>query len=379
MTPPASEPAQWQADFEDIRCYTDAEVPSVLTSLLEDPVFLQSSQRVIGDPEGFELFLQELRAVDSVEALQAQIERFIMPGIAQTYQSLNVSGLDQLDSKRPYIFISNHRDIVMDPLILNAVLKQHDYRTCHCAIGDNLLKSPTAHRLAMLNRCFKVARSMRSPKAILRAMRTQSAYIRYRHEVDKDHIWIAQKEGRSKDNSDITNPALIKMLALARTKDVSVADYLNSLNIVPVCFSYEWDPCDTDKARQLYNASESENYEKQAEEDLIAVTKGLSGNKGNIHLAFGKPIQLDTDQDVHTRIAAHIDHWIHNAYQLYPNNYAAFRKTRPDIAIDPLVDREAIHQAQKQLEERFANEGAEITEKCLQAYSMPVQYQLNKS
>jgi len=378
MTPVTKDSVGWLADFEEIRCYEDDEVNAVLKELAEDDVFVNSLETFIqknhASPDrSKQAYLAELQAIDSIDAFQAWIEASFLPAIENSYSELTISGLDNLSPDSPYLFISNHRDIVMDPLILNLAIKRNGMKTAHCAIGDNLLQSKTAYHVSMLNRCFKVSRSLRSPKAILRAMRIQSAYIRYRHEQEKSHIWIAQKEGRSKDNSDLTNPALIKMLALARPKEESLQAYLNSLNVVPVCLSYEWDPCDIDKARQLNDATHQERYEKQTLDDLNAVNKGLSGWKGGISIAFGKPLKLDGVEANHTTMAQEIDQWIHHAYRLFPNNFAAFKKVYPNVQIDSMFPKEKVHEAQRLLEKRLVDT-PELEERVYKAYAKPLAY-----
>jgi len=386
MTVGSSRQTNWQPEFEEIRCYRNHEINTVLNRLSEDDDFIgvlntllhpgseteekhsrsQVCQAVA--PE-----LKVLRQINSVESLQSWIAERIFPIIAQSYEGLSVTGYENLNASDAYIFVSNHRDIVMDPLLLNKVLLSMGAPTANCAIGDNLLKNKVANDLARLNRCFKVIRSIKSPKAILKAMKVQSAYIQRLHFTERENIWIAQKEGRSKDNRDKTNPALIKMLSLAKGKDVAAGQFLNTLNIVPVSFSYEWDPCDIDKARELEAQSESASYTKDRLDDLIAINKGLTGFNGKIGIHFGKTIVVEEeDRLAHKQVANKIDASIQQNYSVYPVNFAAYKKLNRVLPESCSFDKQALNAAQKQLEQRIENEPDEIKKRVLMAYAAPL-------
>jgi hypothetical protein len=361
--------SQWQQSFEEIQCYQDSEVKDKLSALLDDNELL----RIINDlfslgGKADQVNFIGLRNIDSVAGFQSWVAEHLFPIIRQTYHSLTVTGLDDLDPTTPYVFISNHRDIVMDPLILNKALREHGFATTNCAIGDNLLKHPAANDLALLNRCFKVFRSLKSPRAMLKAMKTQSEYIRYLHFSKQEHVWIAQKEGRAKDNIDKTNPALIKMLGLGKPKDHSVSDYLTALNIVPVSFSYEWDPCDLDKARELIEIEKSQHYEKDSLDDFISTKKGLAENKGRIHLAFGKPLTIEPEYDFKD-IAQLIDASIQENYHPFPVNYAGYKQLNANNLLESSYSKQELNQAAKQLEERLQSADEYVSKKVYAAYS----------
>jgi hypothetical protein len=263
----------------------------------------------------------------------------------------------------------------MDPLLLNQALRSQGFSTANCAIGDNLLKHPSANDLALLNRCFKIFRSLKSPRAMLNAMKNQSSYIQYLRFSKNENVWIAQKEGRAKDNIDKTNPALIKMLGLSRPTEYSLEAYYESLNIVPVCFSYEWDPCDVDKARQLTNQQDNQNYQKDALDDLIATQKGLKGHKGHIHLHFGDVINknnLKAKEDItldHKIIAVEIDRIIKQNYKIFPVNYAAYKKIKGTAYEGCPFDKQEINNALKELESRLDSCSPEIVRRVYTAYA----------
>ena len=201
-------------------------------------------------------------------------------------------------------------------------------------------------------------------------MKTQSAYIQYLHFNLKQHIWIAQKEGRAKDNIDKTNPALIKMLGLSKPKDWEQSDYLESLKIVPLCFSYEWDPCDIDKAKELLALEDGNGFQKTALDDLNATQKGIKGQKGQIHLHFSAPLVASPDQMLdHKSVAEKIDQAIKQHYRLFPINFAAYKKVK-GLAYEPCpFTKQEVNAALKTLEKRLAHCEPEIERRVLQAYA----------
>ena len=324
----------WQEDFDQIRGYFDEEVHTSVLRLCADDSFVsllteffthaQSESNKRDLHTTLKQTLGNLNNADSIKKLQILINDIATPIIENSVSNLSFSGLDKLSPNKHYLFISNHRDILMDPLLLNYLLHHNHHETAHCAIGDNLLKNNIALEFALLNKCFKILRSITSPREILKAMKLQSAYIRHLSFNSTSNIWIAQKEGRSKDNLDKTNPALIKMLGLAKPKDMAFGEYIGQLNIVPVSFSYEWDPCDIDKAIELEVTAQQGHYKKKAIEDLTAVKKGLFGSKGKVHIHFDNAL-LDGSLDnlKHGDIASCIDQSIFHNRVVFPVNHAA--------------------------------------------------------
>ncbi len=363
--------AEWLPEFSTIACYNDAEVTEKLGKLTQ----LEDYHKALRFLEGItkralsNSALAAIARASNLDEVQECMEQLLLPPIKHSIDHLEITGLENLSAKQPYTFISNHRDIVLDPLLLNLALKQHDFNTAHCAIGDNLLFNEFAEHLAKLNRCFTVMREQVSPKAMLRSMKTQSAYIAYLHQV-KSNIWLAQKEGRAKDNRDITNPALLKMLALSRDKSVPATEYLNAMNIVSISFSYEMDPCDVSKAHQLVQTKHNSSFVKHAEEDLNAVMMALSGEKGRVAIRFSKPMHFDNTESF-PEMAARIDKNIHSNYQLYPINYGASQLLGLDL---PQMEYGAteISLAAEKLAQRLAKETELIRTCVLQAYAQPV-------
>lgn len=365
---------EWQESFKEIQCYQNSEVKVVIQRLLKDDYFLAIiGQLFSAFSEPLNDQLNTLSEIEKVADLQDWIETTVFPLIEKRYEQFSVTGLSELDASKAYVFISNHRDIVMDPLLLNKALRAHAFSTANCAIGDNLLQHPSACDLALLNRCFKIFRTIKSPRAILKAMKVQSSYIQFLHFNKEENIWIAQKEGRAKDNIDKTNPALIKMLGLSKPKNQLIHDYLTELNIVPVSFSYEWDPCDIDKSIELAAQTENENYSKDKLDDFIAAKKGIEGNKGKIHIHFGQEISSQTPQTLDHKIVADlIDHSIYQNYKLFPVNYAAYKKLNRELPKDCPFTKQEINTASKVLDDRLASANEDITKRVLQAYAQVI-------
>ena len=321
--------------FADIRPYRDAEVPQVLERLLRDPEFLIAVARlrlgaaarlvpVLWRPLVRYFLARELRSVDDVHGMQMVIKGYLEKMIEDTTGGLTVSGLDELDPDRAHLFVSNHRDIAMDPALTNYALHREGHQTIRVAIGDNLLTKPWVADLMRLNKSFIVKRSVSGPRELLAAAKTLSSYIRQSIQQENAPIWLAQREGRAKDGIDRTEPAVIKMLGLSRDKSSeTLAEHIRGLSIVPVAISYELDPCDALKAQELNALASEGTYEKGEQEDVASIGQGIAGHKGCIHVSFGTP--LDSDFDSVEAVAAEVDRQIIENYCLHPTNLYAHR------------------------------------------------------
>ena len=246
--------------FADIRPYRDDEVAPVLERLLADDEFLGAIASLrMGRVAALVPALvrplvrfglaREVRGVKDIGGVQDIIKRYMDRMIESTTGGFGISGLEQLDPERPYLFMSNHRDIAMDPAFTNYALHQGGRETVRIAIGDNLLTTPWASDLMRLNKSFIVKRSVSGPRELLAASKNLANYIQHSLQVENAPIWIAQREGRAKDGVDRTEPAIIKMLSLSRDKrNAEFGEHIGKLNIVPVSISYELDPCDALKA-----------------------------------------------------------------------------------------------------------------------------------
>ncbi|PIE38989.1 MAG: cytochrome C oxidase Cbb3 [Gammaproteobacteria bacterium] len=316
---------------------------------------------------------ESMKQADTVSEFQLVEKRFLSDVLSGMLNQVTVFGLENLSKQQNHLFISNHRDIVLDPLVLNWALLKNGFATCHCAIGDNLLAEESGKRLARLNHCFAVMRSIRSPRAMVAAMKVQSAYIRHIRFNQSAPVWIAQREGRSKDNTDKTNPALLKMLALAKPREMSFTSYIRRLNIVPVSLSYEWDPCDIQKAEQVCS-EQLGSYKKTGNEDLQAVKAGITGEKGQIHCQFNAGFNKHLEEELnHLEVAARLDHAIHHGYRLFPVNIAACELIKHPLppTTGHAFTNEQINSARAALEKRIENQPDMIQNRIKKSYAQP--------
>ncbi|GGW58195.1 1-acyl-sn-glycerol-3-phosphate acyltransferase [Alishewanella tabrizica] len=318
--------------YADIRPYHDDEVQAAISRLIADQEFIDAIlhyrfPHLAGKfgwllSAGVKFFLKrkwsKLRTVNQV---QLQVATFMEQMIAKSTVQVSCSGIEQLDPSKPYLFISNHRDIAMDPALVNWSLHQQGLDTLRIAIGDNLLRKACATELMKLNKSFIVKRGAKGPREMLKNLSQLSGYIK--HSLDEGQsIWIAQKEGRAKDGNDETDPAILKMFYMeGKKRGERFSEYLSGLNIVPVCLSYEFDPCDKDKVNELWQKQQHGHYQKGELEDIDTIIKGIVGFKGRVHVAFGKPLNaIPDDADA---LAALIDQQIWQQYRLFPINYLA--------------------------------------------------------
>ncbi|CAH9049456.1 hypothetical protein PSECIP111951_01330 [Pseudoalteromonas holothuriae] len=318
--------------YAQIRPYNDDEVPAALGRLLADNDFIDviakynlpawlSHWSALSRP----LVRVRLRikwgGFRTVEQVQQEVAYYLEMLINNTTSKVTYSGLDKLEKDGAYVFISNHRDIVLDPALMNWGLHQHNMHTVRIAIGDNLLQVPYITELMRLNKSFIVKRSAKAPKEMLKALTQLSGYIF--DSLQSGHsIWIAQKEGRAKDGVDQTDPALLKMLQLhGRKLKLPFDEYVRTLKIVPVSISYQYEPCAIAKAKELVHKREFGAYVKAQGEDIESILEGIRSDKGHVHVAFGEPIadHCDTPE----QLADSIDRQILSHYYLHPSNYIA--------------------------------------------------------
>ncbi|SMF04639.1 glycerol-3-phosphate acyltransferase [Alteromonadaceae bacterium Bs31] len=332
-------------DFEDIRPYNDNEVRPILDRLLSDGEFLDTVAKLkLPAVAGFAAralrgvvrskLQKEVQGVNDVASFQTLVEKYLARSLAETVTDLSYSGLEQLDTDSSYLFISNHRDIAMDPAFVNWGLYHNGFSTLRIAIGDNLLTKPFASDLMRLNKSFIVKRSLNTRREKLQAAKKLSAYIHYSVLNDGENVWIAQREGRAKDGLDQTNPALINMLALSKSKDMSFAEYVQEARIVPVSISYALDPCDLAKARELYQMSAHGEYEKDQHEDVQSIALGITGFKDKVHVSFGSVLEQGyQDADA---VSAEIDRQVEANFVLHPSHCIAYEfieKRSPKVSV----------------------------------------------
>lgn len=374
-------------EFDDIRPYHDDEVRPTLDRILADPELIDAVARLkfprlnswaggLLRPLVKRALVKQLAGVNSVRGFQDVVEKYMARMIRNTTSALTVSGLEHLDPQQAYLFISNHRDIAMDPAFVNWSLYHSDCNTLRIAIGDNLLTKPYVSDLMRLNKSFIVNRSAKAPREKLKAAKHLSAYIYHSIVNENSNIWIAQREGRAKDGHDKTNSAVIGMLTINRPKTQEFSDYVKALHIVPVSISYEFDPCDAAKARELYHQRTSGSYQKEQHEDVKSIAMGIAGQKGHVHIAFGEVLKEDyMDAD---EVVAEIDRQVLSNYVLHSSNCFAYQMlhgTVPKVNYSdkniPFVP-EKLGEQRQQFELRMQAIPTEYRELVLAMYANPV-------
>ncbi|MGE7990202.1 1-acyl-sn-glycerol-3-phosphate acyltransferase [Pseudomonas sp. NPDC089554] len=319
-------------EFDAIRPYDDAEVPAVLARLLSDPAFLDilTHFRFPRAASAFGWLLkpliarrlrQEFAGVSCVSTLQDKVEYYVDRTIDRATDGVTYTGVEQLKAGTAYLFLANHRDIVMDPAFVNYAVYHAGLPTPRIAIGDNLLQKPFVSDMMRLNKSFIVHRSLSGRREKLAAYQLLSAYINHSIRNDGASIWIAQAEGRAKDGDDRTDSAILKMFHMSR-KEEPFGTVIQGLNLIPVSISYEYDPCDQAKARELYIRASTGSYTKAPGEDDNSIALGITGYKGRVHINFAPPVTEyfeDTKQ-----LAQEIDRQILGGYRLFPVHYLAY-------------------------------------------------------
>jgi 1-acyl-sn-glycerol-3-phosphate acyltransferase len=235
--------------------------------------------------------------------------------------------MEQLDTSCRYLFVSNHRDIMLDACLLQYILYQHGHESTEITFGANLMSSPLVIDIGRSNKMFRVERGGNMRDFYLSSCHL-SDYIRYTLTQMHHSIWIAQRNGRTKDGFDQTDQGIIKMFCMSKADDKIAA--LADLHIVPVAVSYEWEPCDVLKALELYQ-SRQQPYVKKPGEDLNSILTGIIQPKGRVHFSVCSPVTADdlqrydhlTTNDYHRAVARLLDQRIHAAYHLWPNSYIA--------------------------------------------------------
>jgi 1-acyl-sn-glycerol-3-phosphate acyltransferase len=317
--------------FDAIRPFYETEVNDEIQTVVHHPMMKALMNFTFPDiPD--EVWKEQLLRTHSTRDFQCNfIYKSLKKVLEKTSDGLTTSGFEKLEKNTSYMFISNHRDILLDTSLLNACLFEHKLVMTASAIGDNLVQKSFLRKLARLNRNFLVQRGL-SPREMLQSSRLLSEYISKLLQHENRSVWIAQREGRTKDGNDATNPGVLKMLAMASDEE-NLMDYFKKIQIVPVSISYEYDPTDALKMPQLLAEAKQEIYIKEKNEDFINLMSGIMGQKRRIHIHVGDVLvhELDTIKDQHENsnkqilaLAQVIDDSILSNYKLWPTNYIAY-------------------------------------------------------
>lgn len=315
-------------EFESICPYNDAEAAEALSKLAEYPVVGQASQYFFPEesPDYLKNVLKTIRTVDDFQVLVMQ--KFVRWVLKHTADEFTYDGVANIDPSRKFLALSNHRDIILDPAITQLVLLLNNIPMTEIAVGDNLITNKAIEYLIRSNRMIKVVRGI-SARELYLSSQLLSKYIRLNITEQKSSIWLAQRQGRTKNGYDITEQGLLKMLDMSGASDFQ--QNFEELNIIPMSISYEYEPCDILKARELV-ISRKRRYVKKDGEDFNSIMVGIMQKKGNIHLNIGNPLTAEEiaeaakcDKNDRYQLIRHaVDLRVIDGYKLWKNNYIAY-------------------------------------------------------
>jgi len=367
--------------FKDIRPYTDSEVAGVLESLTSNPSVLKALMGlqfpgVISKVPFVKFFVKQklisrVKTIHTIDDYQQVFKDLMEKVVQESVSTFTVNGLKELNHNDSHLYISNHRDISLDAALLALNLYQSGFKTFNIAVGNNLMEERWASDLFRLNKSFIIQRSGGTKKEIYSGLSLASQFIHQSIFQDNDSIWIAQKQGRAKDGIDETDPALLKMIHLTQRKSKSAADYFNSLKVVPVSISYEYDPNDQLKAKELYSSESNSAYVKEKDEDLRSIANGITGFKGNVNINLSEPMTFDENDD-YQAIAEKITHSIVATYELQVTNYAACNLMDMNLQDQGKYTSKEIKHAEAMLEDRIKTLENGARSKLLEQYANPV-------
>ena len=317
--------------FDSIRPFYDAEINAAIQDTVNHPMMKALMNFTFPDVDD-SVWKEQLRKTHSIRDFQCNfIYHSIKKVLEKSSEGLSTSGFETLEKNTSYLFISNHRDIILDTSLLNACLFDHGLVMTASAIGDNLVKKAFMNTLAKMNRNFLVQRGL-SPRELLQSSKLLAEYIGQLLLRENRSVWIAQREGRTKDGNDATHPGVLKMLAMGSDEENGM-NYFKKIKIVPVSISYEYDPTDALKMPQLMAEANNEVYVKDKNEDFTTLLSGIMGQKKRIHIHVGKVLNTELDQIASEfdnsnkqiqALAQTIDESILKSYKLWPTNYIAF-------------------------------------------------------
>ena len=315
--------------FDDLRPYIQEEIAPAMQRIAESEYFPILSQFVFPGKDVEEV-RHTVRLIQTTYEFQEQIMYYFNQVVIEQYaDSFTYEGLDFLDPEKSYLFISNHRDIVLDSALLQYMLFNNGFQTTEITFGDNLMCSQLIIDIGKSNKMFKVIRSKNMRDFHHNSLHL-SHYIRHTIKEKKESIWIAQRGGRTKDGNDATDQGIIKMFCMSDTADPVRS--VNELNMVPVVISYQNETCDVLKTRELYLSRNEAKYVKQSGEDLNSILTGILQPKGDIHIHICEPVQpaeleaigYKQPNEFYKALATLIDQRIYESYKLHNTNYIAF-------------------------------------------------------
>ena len=369
--------------FDSIRPFYDTEVNEAIHSVVNHPMMKALMSFTFPDVED-EVWKDQLKRTHSIRDFQCNfIYNSVQNVLAKSSEGLTTSGFEKLEPNTSYLFISNHRDIILDTSLLNVSLFDHGLVMTASAIGDNLVKKSFLKTLSKLNRNFLVQRGL-PPRELLESSKLMSEYIGQLLLRENRSVWIAQREGRTKDGNDATHSGVLKMLAMG-SNESNLMDYFKKIKIVPVSISYEYDPTDALKMPQLIAEANDEIYIKEKNEDFVTLLSGIIGQKKRIHIHVGDI--LDKELDKITKdfdntnkqvqaLAQTIDDSILQSYKLWPTNYIAYDLLNKSTTYSHFYTENEKSLFERRLEMKIDQNNPLMVESFLAMYANPV---VNKS
>ena len=367
---------QLPEEFDDIRPYYDSEIPAAMERMASDPI-LTPALRFLNEHVDVDAFRAKLRRIRTSDQFQHEVMLPMCGALVEkTMTSFTSSGADRIDPSYGTLYISNHRDIVMDAYLHQIVLDQYHIPTCHITFGSNLMDPQFVVDFGMSNKMFKTDRKTSDVRSFLRSSIHLSAYINY-VVSHGESLWIAQRNGRTKDGIDKTDQGLVRMLLMNGGAKAQV----EALHITPLAISYQWEPCDILKAVERYRTMDGTPYVKAHGEDLQSIITGITQPKGNVHLAFGHPVDVSGFNDPLRRediaaIVEQIDAQIYRNYRLWDTNYLAWDLLNDSSRFAGLYSPELRERFLEKMQNHVAGypalDGNKLRELYLKIYAGPV-------
>jgi len=365
--------------FNAIRPYYDAEVNEAILSAINHPM-MKALMNFAYENVDDSVWKEQLKRTHSIRDFQINFAyKAVKKVLEKSSDGLSTSGFEKLEPNTAYLFISNHRDIILDTSLLNVCLHEHGLVMTASAIGDNLVKKDFLKTLSKLNRNFLVQRGL-PPRELLESSKLMSEYIGQLLLRENRSVWIAQREGRTKDGNDATHSGVLKMLAMA-SGESSMLDYFKKLKIVPVSISYEYDPTDALKMPQLMAEANAEKYIKDKNEDFITLLSGIIGQKKHIHIHVGEILSDEIDEIAREfdntnkqvqALAQVIDDSILQSYKLWPTNYIAYDLLFKSDQFKAFYTENEKSLFERRLEMRIDESNPQMVEGFLAMYANPV-------
>ena len=365
--------------FDSIRPHYDSEVNEALKSLLHHPMMKAMMDFTFPELED-EIWKEQLSRTHSIRDFQVNfVYQSIQRVLERSSEGLTTSGFEKLEPNASYLFISNHRGISIDTSLLNVSVIDHGLVMTASAIGDNLVQKDFLLKLSKLNRNFLVKRGL-SPRELLQSSKLMAEYMYHLLSKENRSVWIAQREGRTKDGNDATHQGVLKMVAMAND-EARVMDFFKKLKIVPVSISYEYDPTDALKMPQLIALSKDEVYIKEKNEDFITLLSGIIGQKKRIHIHVGDVLENEYEKIIAENdnnnkqiqaLAQVIDDSILQSYKLWPTNFIAYDILYKTTRFEHLYNEKERQLFERRLEMRIDADNETMREGFLAMYANPV-------